>query len=507
MFFEIVIAVIIGALAYMKWINTYWKRHGVYQLEPDLFFGNIRKTILGKTSLSAGILEHYNEFKAANIKNGGIYHFMNPMYMPIDPGTIKNILLKDFNHFVNRGSFHTKEDLLSMNLFNIEDETWRNLRAKVTPTFTSSKMKLVFETLVDKTKNLEKVFGNYADSAEPCSIKDLLGRFTTDVIASFGFGIECNSLEDSENIFRKVGKKVLEPSLVRYFLMSVVNWKLLGLLNYKRGGIKASNFFIGLIRDAIKQRECHGVYRKDFVQLMLEQKKPGNTNENSKTISEKSNGVPKPAITDDEITAQCCVFFIAGFETSSTVMTFTLLELAQNQDIQIKLREEIEAVLEAHDGKLTYEAVSEMKYLEMIISEALRKYPPVPNLSRICNKRYEVPGTDIVIEKGIRVQIPIFGIQRDPEYYPNPEVFNPENFSEENKAKRPDFTFLPFGDGPRKCIALRFGMLQAKVGVLSLVKNFDFKLNNRTVLPLEVDKTSSIMSLRGDVWMDVKRIS
>lgn len=90
--------------------------------------------------------------------------------------------------------------------------------------------------------------------------------------------------------------------------------------------------------------------------------------------------------------------------------------------------------------------------LESIFLETLRKHPPVPGLPRVCNKEYKVPGTDVIIEKGTRIHIPVQGIQRDPEYYPDPDKFQPERFSEENKAKRPGYTFLVFGEGPRLCI-------------------------------------------------------
>lgn len=82
----------------------------------------------------------------------------------------------------------------------------------------------------------------------------------------------------------------------------------------------------------------------------------------------------------------------------------------------------------------------------------MRKYPPLPGLNRICNKDYKVPGTDFVIEKGTKLWIPVLGLHRDPEYYPDPEKFDPERFSEENKKHRHPYAYLPFGEGPRICI-------------------------------------------------------
>jgi cytochrome P450 family 6 len=84
--------------------------------------------------------------------------------------------------------------------------------------------------------------------------------------------------------------------------------------------------------------------------------------------------------------------------------------------------------------------------------ETLRKYPPLPILTRVCTKDYTVPNTTIKIKKGDMVGISTQALHNDPEYYPDPEKFDPERFSEENKKTRPDFTWIPFGEGPRLCI-------------------------------------------------------
>jgi cytochrome P450 family 6 len=85
-------------------------------------------------------------------------------------------------------------------------------------------------------------------------------------------------------------------------------------------------------------------------------------------------------------------------------------------------------------------------------AETLRKYPPIPFLPRECTKKYAIPGTNITLEKGTSIVIPVLGIHKDPKYYPNPEEFEPDRFKDDVKSKRHHFTYLPFGEGPRICI-------------------------------------------------------
>lgn len=92
----------------------------------------------------------------------------------------------------------------------------------------------------------------------------------------------------------------------------------------------------------------------------------------------------------------------------------------------------------------------------------MRKYPPAPVFLRKCTESYKIPDTNIIIEKGLSVLIPAYGMHRDPEFFPKPEYFDPERFSEENKTKIWDYTFIPFGDGPRLCIGMGVRYVQRK---------------------------------------------
>ncbi|RZB39764.1 p450 domain containing protein [Asbolus verrucosus] len=260
-----------------------------------------------------------------------------------------------------------------------------------------------------------------------------------------------------------------------------------------------SEFFIKLVKDTINYREENNYTRKDFIQLLIDLK-------NNKITEEEGYQHDGKTLTIEEIAAQSFVFFIAGFETSSATMTFALYELARRQDLQQKVRDEIEAVLAKYQGKITYEAIQDMKYMDQVINETLRKYPPIPLLTRKCVKDYKVPGEDLVIEKGTTVAISVLGIHYDEEYYPDPEKFDPERFNEENKSSRHTYAHIPFGEGPRMCIGMRFGLMQSKVGLTALLRKYKFTVNNKTKEPLNMKVRSLVLAVEGEIWLDAHEI-
>lgn len=159
--------------------------------------------------------------------------------------------------------------------------------------------------------------------------------------------------------------------------------------------------------------------------------------------------------TNDEIIAQCFLFFAAGFDTVSTLMSFMAYELALNQEIQQKVYEEIREVNPSLKGaRLSYDTLSKLKYLDQVISEALRKWPPAIFTNRKCTKDYEynLDGKTIFIERGKSVWIPIYSFHHDSKLYKNPSKFDPERFNDENKHKIKPGSYFPFGVGPRNCI-------------------------------------------------------
>lgn len=159
--------------------------------------------------------------------------------------------------------------------------------------------------------------------------------------------------------------------------------------------------------------------------------------------------------TNDDFVAQCALFFLAGFEPTSKIMSFMSYELTVNPDIQKRLYDEVFALQQELNGAdLDYASISKMRYMDMVVSETLRRWPPGPTTERSCSKPYVLEATDgtrVHLKPGDGIWIPVTAIHMDEQNFKNPELFDPERFSDENKSKIKQGSFLPFGMGPSKC--------------------------------------------------------
>jgi len=284
---------------------------------------------------------------------------------------------------------------------------------------------------------------------------------------------------------------------------------------------QVTNYFRSIIHETIKVREDQGIVRQDMINLLLQARK-GVKQEESETVDTGYATVKEAALdktkfkqlkrlTNDEITSQALIFFFAGFDTISTALCFGSHELALSKDVQEKLREEIRETHKENKGQLTYESLLKMKYMDMVFSEILRKWPPVVAIDRVCTKPYTIEPVypdekPVHLQVGDLLWLPMQGLHRDPKYYPEPEKLNPERFSEENKDSITPYTYIPFGSGPRNCIGSRFAILEAKALFYHLLLNFEIVTIPQTQIPLKLSRSSFQHGAERGFWLGLQRL-
>lgn len=504
----------------------HWKERNVPRDKPWPIIGSMGPMVFRTTSFAEWTEDLYKNSKTRYI---GFHQFLSATLMVKDIDLIKKICIKEFDNFVDHRSFISEEvdPLFGKNIFSLKGQKWRHMRSTLSPAFTSSKMRSMFVFISACAEQFTKHFLDKADSKNHITVemKDVFTRFANDVIATSAFGIECNSLDERNNEFYLMGKKAtnfegwrslrffgynLSPILMKFFKIKLID-------------SDVSEFFRNLVKTNMASRENKGIVRPDMIHLLMQARKGTLKHEDSPKIKDDDGGfavveeshigteVQNKGIelSDDDITAQAVLFFLAGFDTISTMMCHMANELTVNPEVQDRLRAEIDQTIERCNGEINYEAIMKMKYLDTVVCETLRKWPPSPMIDRLCTKSYIIEPKDpdekpLSLYKGDLIFIPIYAIQRDPEYYPNPNRFDPERFSDENKNNINPITYLPFGIGPRNCIGSRFALLEVKTVFIHLLSKFELVVDKKTQIPLKLSRSNFAMTSEKGFWIGLK---
>ncbi|XP_069676200.1 cytochrome P450 9e2-like [Periplaneta americana] len=492
--------------------TRYMKQNIPYK-QPLPFIGNMATALIKKQTFPDMILDVYGKHKQHACS--ALFMFQQPTIVLYDLDLIKTVAVKDFEYFTDHRTtvFDYGDPLWRKGLFTLKGRRWRDMRSTLSPAFTSSKMKNMFVLMSECCQQLVNFLDQCYQKPHAkdsfikkegdilvLELKDFYTRYATDVIATTAFGIGVDSLKQPRNEFFMMGQSATNFGPVKMFLFLSIP-RLLQTLGLSLVPGKIADFFRSLVKDTISTREREGIVRPDMLQLLMQAKKGTLQDEN---CTEQKNS--KTQLDDEDITAQAVIFFLAGFDTTSTLLCFTTHQLAVHPDVQTRLQKEIDDTLKECDGKLTYEALFGMKYLDMVVSETLRLYSPAAAVDRLCVRKYTLK-TDppIELKPGDNLFIPIFGLHRDPKYYPDPERFDPERFSDENKHKINPMAYLPFGVGPRICIGNRFALMEAKLAVVHLLARYNVKVVPKTPIPIKIEQKGFNMTIRGGFWLGLEQ--
>lgn len=238
-----------------------------------------------------------------------MYTNFKPIFFVTDLDLLQNILVKDFSFFHDRGNYHDpKVEPLTGHLFNVEGKYWKRLRQKMTPSLTTGKLRNMIPTILDICDKFEVFLSKTIRENSELDVHDVFSRFSCDIIGSCAFGIECNSMDNKESEFLKMGRAIFKwPTSYSYricrFLKSYFP-DVYRVFQIKTIRPEIEAFFMNLVKNVIEYRQINNVKRNDFIDLLL------NIDIQNGEIDDGMNDRPGK-LSFGQIAAQSFIFFIA----------------------------------------------------------------------------------------------------------------------------------------------------------------------------------------------------
>ncbi|ESO88541.1 hypothetical protein LOTGIDRAFT_219061 [Lottia gigantea] len=420
----------------------------------------------------------------------GAYLGQVPAVIVTDLDIIKQVCVKEgSSNFVNRLDVAPIPSTFRESMQFLKDDHWKFVRGVVSPSLSTGKMKDMVPLIHNCCEMLVKAIEMKSKNDPNIDVKQLFASYSMDTIASVAFGIEINSQENPDDPFNKHAAIVMNQkwlmilNMITFIippLKDVVNW-----IDYWPGQNGSFKFFVDATQKVMDERRNGNESRKDLIELMLK----AQSSSSGKDITDKdyqpsnSQEWKERGLTDSEIQSQSMIFFLAGYETVSSNLSMASYALVTNPECQEKLIQEIDEKLKG--APPTYESVfGGLPYLDKFFCEVLRMYPPAQLTSRQTSKDITING--YMFKRGFDVHIPVSLLHHSPDHWTDPEKFDPERFTEEEKSKRNPYSYIPFGVGPRNCVAQRLAIMETRMALVSILQKYRVVKSDKSPIPIEI---------------------
>jgi len=367
------------------------------------------------------------------------------LYVVRHPDHLHEVLVTRASSFHKTHSAFARLSLvLGDGLLTTDGDTWKRQRRMVQPAFSSARLAGYAGVMVQEAARA-------AADWRGGEVRDMSGemmQLTLRVVSRTLFGHDVSARHIDE-----VGRamRLFQSSLVRPDLLPA--WMSPGQRKLKQALAALDAMTYGIIA----ARRSSAERQTDLLQMLID------------AVDEEGDG---GGLTDKELRDQLVTLFLAGHETTSHALTWTLYCLAENPRAERALHEELDRVLGDRDP--TYEDLGRLPYTEQVVHESMRLYPPVYSVARKAHEDTEIGGYPV--RAGSEVVLWIYMTHRDPRFYPEPHAFRPERFTPDEEAKRPRLAHLPFGAGPRACIGKVFAMVEARLLLATLARRWRLQL-------------------------------
>jgi cytochrome P450 len=378
--------------------------------------------------------------------NLGPKWMLPPIVVTTSPKGARDVLSRSYP-LVDRElpAFDEQRRLNGGSLFNFKHDAWLPRRRALQPVFTKQHVTQFAGHMAEGADKLSNAWGDGAelDLDEECR------TLTLRVLGRSVLGLDLDARADPlgeplRTMQTYVRDRALRPVRAPAWLPTPA----------RRRARAANDTFQGLADDILQTCRADPTRDAPLVRALID-------------VADPDTGQP---LSDEDICHELVVFLGAGYDTTATTLTYALWALGRHPKLQDRVAAEVATV---GDRPLTSDDVPRLGYTVQVLHEALRLCPPGPAIPRMVMKDFDVDGYRV--EAGSGAIVGIYAMHRDPALWDHPLVFDPDRFSPENSKDRDRWQFLPFGGGPRSCIGDHFAMLEATLGLATIIKNAEIQ--------------------------------
>ncbi|XP_011637635.1 cytochrome P450 4C1-like isoform X1 [Pogonomyrmex barbatus] len=394
------------------------------------------------------------------------------------PNDIQEIL-SNTKHLAKSHISNFLNPWLGTGLLTSEGTKWHNRRRILTPTFHFNILNQFVEVLIEEGNNVTQSLKNIKESTVD-DLASFISHHTLNAICEITMGISLREIGEFEEQYRQAIHEIEEISFYRLLRPWLYFNVIFALTPMGRRQAKCLKILHGFTEKIIAERKQ---YHKSTNEQYL--KNFANEIHKIETNDKTDIGVKRKRLTmmdlliskirdnkmnDADIREEINTFIYKGHDTVTMGLTYAILLLAEHKDIQENVRKEINAIMQANEGKLTMSALNNMLYLERCLKESLRLYPSMAFIMRTLSE--DIKLQSYLVPSGTLMLIGIHDVHRNPNFWPKPEIFDPDRFLPEKIQNHHPYSYIPFSAGPRNCIGQQFAMLEMKAIIAPLVYNF-----------------------------------
>lgn len=456
---------------------SFLKKKGIKTPPPKFIHGNTQEIFEKQYS------NCLKEWTKKYGKTYGYYEGHLPIIVTSDVEIINEVFVKKFSsNFSARKELVLSQKEHPVHLVDSNKTQWKRMRTVINPTFTPAKLKEMASSFNKCTERLVNLINQNID--KEINVTEFTDCYTMDILWNSVYGMDIDCQYNRDNIYLQKAREHFRyansPNFFATFNLLFPELKFISFPLAQMATKLFSNMAVPMvwiqqnIFELLNKRMEQKIYKKDFMQLLIDA-----VDDNVDTSQDDKEYVTsmrlEKKLTLNEVNGNLIAFLLAGFETTSTTLSYSFWVLAQHPEELKKLQDELDSNfghLNDELSELNYDSVSSLEYMDKFLKEVLRMYP-IGNF--VINRECTVPTTvkGIEFEPGMVVSVDVLSIHYDQELWgpEDPYVFCPDRHSSDRQ--RNPVAELSFGYGPRICVGQRFALLELKLSLTKILSRFD----------------------------------